>query len=91
MPPPTPMAYASATSRLLPDGSWWMAMRQGTPPPRSYSHRTVWPGPLGATMMTFTSSGGLMVWKWMLKPWVNTSVLPPPEAEALSCGAISFS
>ena len=35
-----------------------MAIRQGTPPPFSYSPRTVWPGPLGAIITTSTVSLG---------------------------------
>jgi hypothetical protein len=34
-------------SWALPVASWWMAIRPGTPPPRWYSARTVWPGPFG--------------------------------------------
>ena len=35
----------------MPDASWLMAIRQGTPPPFWYSPRTVWPGPFGAIMI----------------------------------------
>ncbi len=33
-------------------------IRVGTPPPFRYSERTVWPGPLGAIMITSTSARG---------------------------------
>ena len=36
----------------------------------------MWPGPLGAIMMTSTFFGGVMVLKWMLKPWAKASALP---------------
>jgi hypothetical protein len=42
----------------LPDASWWMAIRHGTPPPFWYSPRTVWPGPFGAIITTSTVSFG---------------------------------
>ena len=51
-------------------------MRLGTPLPSMYWRRTVWPGPLGATMMMFTFFGGTMVLKWIEKPCENNSVLP---------------
>ena len=46
----------------------------------------MWPGPLGATMITFTFFGGTMVLKWIEKPCENSSVLPGARF-----GAMSFS
>ena len=43
-PPPTAEAYERPISSALPDASLATAMRQGTPPPLSYSLRTVCPG-----------------------------------------------
>ena len=61
-------AYASETGLASPDGSCAIAIRHGTPRPFSYSLRTRWPGPLGATMNTLTFAGGTIFRKWMLKP-----------------------
>ena len=63
-------------SSASPVASCSTATRHGTPLPARYSLRTVWPGPLGAIMMTFTFFGGLMQPKWMLKPWAKARVLP---------------
>ena len=45
----------------------------------------MWPGPLGATMVTSTEAGGTICPKWMLKPCANMSVAP-----SLRFGAMSF-
>ena len=55
---------------------WWMATSAGTPPPSVKTRRTRWPGPLGATIVTSTSSGELIWPKWMLKPWANITMFP---------------
>ena len=47
-------------SQASPVASWATQMRSGTPEPSVYWRRTMWPGPFGAHMMTFTSSGGVM-------------------------------
>ena len=58
--PPTPQQYASAMSHALPVASCCTQARSGTPEPSVNWRRTMWPGPLGAHMMTLTSSGGTM-------------------------------
>ena len=60
------------------------AIRQGTPPPFWYSPRTVWPGPLGATIRTSMDALGSIRRKWMFNPWANISAAP-----SLMLGAIS--
>jgi len=60
----------------LPDAFWATATRQGTPPPRLYSERTVWPGPLGATMKTSRSLRGSISLKWTFSPWAKTRAAP---------------
>ena len=74
-----------ATCRALPEAFCWTAKRHGTPPPPTYSLRTVWPGPFGATMITSTFFGGTICLKWMLNPWLKHRVLP-----AFRFGAISL-
>ena len=34
------------------------------------------PGLLGATMITSTKGGGMIWWKWMLKPWAKKRASP---------------
>ncbi len=41
-----------------------------------YSLRTVWPGPLGAIMITSMSARGSIRPKWMLRPWAKASAAP---------------
>ena len=62
------------------------AIRQGTPPPLRYSPRTVWPGPLGATISTSMPGLGSISLKWMLRPWANIRAEP-----SRMLGARSFS
>ncbi len=52
------------------------AIRQGTPPPLTYSLRTRCPGPLGATRAESIPSGGMTWPKWMLNPCEQSSRLP---------------
>ncbi len=56
---------------ILMDGD-----QDGTPPPLRYSPRTVWPGPLGATISTSRSGRGSISLKCTLKPWANSSAAP---------------
>ena len=42
----------------MPEASFSTATSTGTPRPSTYSRRTRWPGPFGATMNTSTPSGG---------------------------------
>ena len=58
--PPIAFAYDSARSQALPVASCSTATSTGTPRPATYSRRTRWPGPLGATIATSTPAGGLM-------------------------------
>ena len=46
-PPPIAAQYDSAVSSARPEASFATATRQGTPPPRTNSLRTVWPRTLG--------------------------------------------
>ena len=52
------------------------AIRQGTPPPFTYSLRTKWPGPFGATSMMSWPGGGSTWPKWKLKPWLAIRMAP---------------
>src|SRR4029079_17219258 len=52
--PPIARAYDLASSQALPLSSFSTATSTGTPRPSTYSRRTRWPGPLGATMATST-------------------------------------
>ena len=79
----------SALARALPLASCSTATRAGTPPPSVKTSRTRWPGALGATSETSTSSGGVMVRKRMLKPWANMSVLPGRRSLSLRPASIS--
>ena len=53
-------AHQDSSGQALPEASFSTATRTGTPRPSTYSRRTRWPGPLGATMNTSTPSGGVM-------------------------------
>mmetsp|Transcript_19762 Transcript_19762/g.59136 ORF Transcript_19762/g.59136 Transcript_19762/m.59136 type:complete len:273 (+) Transcript_19762:577-1395(+) len=76
--PPVAAAYALASSRPSPLGSFsgCTAMSVGTPKPRLYSSRTSVPGHFGATMMTVKSSRTCMPSSTMLKPWLYERVAP---------------
>ena len=67
-----------------PVASWWTAMRQGTPPPFWYSPRTVWPGPLGATISTSMPAAGSIRLKWTFRPWANSRAAPSRMLGAIS-------
>ena len=41
-----------------------------------YTLLTKWPGPLGATIITSTYSGGVIYPKCILNPWANANVCP---------------
>src|SRR6478609_2713610 len=58
-------------------------MRPGTPLPATNCERTVWPGPFGATRMTSTSVGQVIVLKWTAKPWEKSRVLPLVRCDVL--------
>ena len=53
-------AYDHAVSHACPVASTSTAAITGTPRPATYSRRTVWPGPFGATSTTSTPSGASM-------------------------------
>ena len=44
----------------------------------------MWPGPFGAIMMTFTSAGGMICLKWMLKPCAKQRVFPSDRFSLMS-------
>ena len=67
-----------------PEASWCTAIRQGTPPPFWYSLRTVWPGPLGATIRTSMVSFGSISLKWTFRPWAKSSAAPSRMLGAIS-------
>src|SRR3954466_12707117 len=75
-PPPIAEPYDSPRSWALPEASLWIASRQGTPPPRWYSERTVWPGPFGAIISTSMSGRGSIRLKCTLRPCANISAAP---------------
>ena len=54
------LEYDHARSQAEPEASTSTATITGTPRPASYSRRTVWPGPFGATSDTSTPSGASM-------------------------------
>ena len=82
-PMPSAHAKAIAFASFPPCAT---AMRAGTPLFSRYCERTVWPGPLGATIITFMPAGTLMRPEWIESPCKNTRVLP-----FVRFGAISFS